>query len=316
MSAYESGFFMFNNSDYKKLLIHTLKHIVVPMVIVSVLMFYFSGWLIDGESLYESVSHPLSDYKELMETLLKIRNPVKYLGHFWYLYVYLLIIVCFPVLRAFAGYLDESTEHQKVFMIISFVLFLINDITSNKTFSFSHSTINALVPAAVEMLWGHILYRNRERFAGKKFIVTGMLLFIGMNILRTFIQYNRFLEDTSNNAILFWYSTIGIICSVGVIMFCFNIVKPFEDTKINRFICTISSYTFMIYLIHPIIKNILNRFGFQNRLSEIFLQDNTGFIYEAAYNISSLFVVLLLSLIVAVVIGVPITFYRKKIKAL
>ncbi len=306
-----SGFFMFNNRDYKKLLIHTVKHIVIPMLAVSVLMFYFSGWLIDGESLSESISHPLSDYKDVISTLLMIRNPINHLGHFWYLYIYLLIIIIFPALRAFADYLDESVQHQKIFIIVSFVLLLINDITSNKTFAFSHYSVNGLVPAAIEMLWGHILYRNRKYFTGRKFIAIGASVFIGMNLLRTFIQYNRYLEDTSNTAILYWYSTIGILCSIGVIMFCFNMVNSAKDSKINHAICILSSYTFMIYLIHPIIKNILNRFGFQSWLSRLILHGNSGFVYEAAYNVCILLTVFLLSLAVAVLLRIPAAICNK-----
>ena len=65
----------------------------MPMMIISVFMFYFRGWLVDGVSLMESVSYSAMDYRKVIETLLTWRNPVNGMGHLWYLYVYILVMI-------------------------------------------------------------------------------------------------------------------------------------------------------------------------------------------------------------------------------
>ena len=96
-----TGCFLFQNTSYVKLIKRTGKHIVIPMAVLSVFIFYFGDFLQRGTSLADSVMHPLSDYKEVVKSLFMWTNPVGDLGHLWYLYVYILVILIFPVLKSF-----------------------------------------------------------------------------------------------------------------------------------------------------------------------------------------------------------------------
>ncbi len=111
-----SGFFMFNGGSYRSLIKRTIKHIVIPMALLSIVMFYFGDWLIQGTSLLESVQHSKEDYINVVTSLIKWTNSVSNLGYLWYLYAYLMIIAIFPLLRSFVVFLDEKRERTIWFM--------------------------------------------------------------------------------------------------------------------------------------------------------------------------------------------------------
>lgn len=143
-----------SNRNYKNIMIKTIKNVLMPMMIISVFMFYFRGWLVDGVSLMESVSYSAMDYRKVIETLLTWRNPVNGMGHLWYLYVYILVMISFPVLKSFVDYLTQNNRREIYFLIISLTLFLVNDITENQLLAFSHYSINGWFPASIEVIWG------------------------------------------------------------------------------------------------------------------------------------------------------------------
>lgn len=57
-------------------------------------------------------------------------------------------------------------------------------------------------------------------------------------------------------------------------IFCFSLRYPDKEI-LGKEIRTISSYTFSIYLIHPIVNNILWRFGIQNSIMNAILINNS-----------------------------------------
>ena len=82
----------------------------------------------------------------------KVIQKEKWKYRNWYLYVYILVILIYPLLKAFVEYLDADTKRTKIFLIGTFVFLVINDISSNSLAAFSHHSINALVPASIEII--------------------------------------------------------------------------------------------------------------------------------------------------------------------
>jgi surface polysaccharide O-acyltransferase-like enzyme len=132
------GAFLFQNQDYKKVLRHTWKKVVVPMIVFSIFVFYLRGFLLDSLSLKESICHSVKDYKAILDGILGWYNPVEGIGHLWYLYVYILIMICFPILKYLVTEIDKSRKRKITAVAVICVLFLINDITDNGTLEFSH----------------------------------------------------------------------------------------------------------------------------------------------------------------------------------
>ena len=82
-----SGFFIYRNYNYKKILKRTMKTIIVPTILISVLMFYvINNYLINNRIGIEI--HEKLDYLEVGKLLLTWNNPIQGLGHFLYMYIY------------------------------------------------------------------------------------------------------------------------------------------------------------------------------------------------------------------------------------
>lgn len=260
------GFFLFFNTSYKKLIKKTIVSIGVPTLIFSIFTFYFGRWIVEEIPLSESIAHSFQEYVDVLKELLKWNSPVKYGTHLWYNYVYVLIILVYPVLKATVQYLDEKVEREKVFMLMTLGAFILNDISRNQLFQFSHHSINALVPAAVIAIWGRIIYKYKKILVTKRNFLLSVLAFMGLNIIRMVLQLYYYRIE-AGDSLLFWYSSIGLLCAVCIVIFAFCIGDWIEKTKnlcgmINFF----AGHTFNIYLLHFFVIYGLQRILFQEKL--------------------------------------------------
>jgi len=256
-----TGCFFFRRTNYKRLWLGTLQKLMLPVALYSLFIFYLSGWAFEGKTLLESVSHPIGDYVNVVRSLLTLSHPTADGGHFWYVYVYLLLVLVAPLLGAAARYLEESEARQRNFLLASLALFALNDFTNNQLAWFSFVSLNGLVPACVVVLWGHILYRNRERFLahrGRSMLVSAGT-FLLVNLGRTFVQLYRYETGGDRNKhILFWYTSVGLICAACVMIFCLSAVNAAKDSRMKRAIVWLASYTFPVYVVHVKVTQLLN----------------------------------------------------------
>jgi hypothetical protein len=267
------------------------------MLLFGILLFYLGNFLMHGMSLKESLAHPLSDYATVGKTFITWTNPFSDYGHTWYVYAYMLVILIFPVLKCFADFLDGDVKRERCFLIVSFVFLIINDITKNSLAGFSHHSINAMIPAAIEILWGHILFRHKDKFTKRQFIPVSVIVFVVLNLLRTWIQLRRAAGENVDKSIMYWYSSIGLVCALCIAIFCFALIQNTDATGRNVFICKIASYTFPIYLIHITVRNVLNNYGVQGKLQNA-LSGADSIWSECLYSISIILLIFIISLLV------------------
>ena len=52
------------------------------------------------------------------KTLLSWSNPILGMGHLWYVYVYILLMIWSPITYAFIKYLNEDSRREKCFLIL------------------------------------------------------------------------------------------------------------------------------------------------------------------------------------------------------
>lgn len=275
------GGFLFKYSDYRRLFRKTFKSVGIPMIIIIVCTFFLSGWVIDGVSFLQSVVHTKDDYINMFNSLLAWESPGGYLGHLWYLYTYFMVILCFPILKSFSDYLEGKTERIKVFLIISFLLLVFNDISNNRLAMFSHHSINALFPAALEVLWGQILYKNKNKFVNRKGILFSIIAFVALNSFRTMVQFKSYNMDVGNH-ILYWYTGIGLICAISLMTFCFSAISV-AGNGIKEVVGFAASHTFNIYLFHPLVIAKLQRYGVQDKLFQYMMRVDDAYIGEFVY---------------------------------
>lgn len=271
-----SGFFMYKNYSYKQTLKRTIKSIVIPMLLLSAAMFFVLNNYLNGNG-WHFILHSKDDYKWILNSLLIWTNPVDRLGHFWYLYVYFLLMLCSPVIAAFIKYLEEDTKREKLFLVLTFLLLVWNDLSNNQMGRFEHHAFAGAFPAAIESVWGYLIYKYRDRLRKRRYIFISAGAFLGLNLLRMAIQLGRYhrIQDAATY-ILYWFSSIGLLCAICVIAFSFAAIHSRKATVVNRAICWLASYTFSIYLLHPVVNSFLDMYEVRSRLSEALLKFHIG----------------------------------------
>ena len=151
-------------------------------------------------------------------------------------------------------------------MIATLGAFIVNDITRNQLFEFSHHSINALIPASIIVIWGHILYKHRDTLTTRKHFVLSVLVFGILNSVRILLQFYAFRIGAGDH-ILFWYSSIGLLCAVCVAVFTFCLKNwLMSNTWLKSGILFLAGHTFNIYLFHFFVIYILGRLSFQTML--------------------------------------------------
>lgn len=298
-----SGFFMYKNYSYKQTLKRTVKSIVIPIILLSAVMFFVLNNYLDGNG-WHFILHSREDYKWILNSLLMWTNPIDRLGHFWYLYVYIILMLCSPVIAAFIKYLEEDTKREKLFLLLTFLLLVWNDLSNNQLGRFEHHAFAGALPAAIEIIWGYLLYKYKDRLIKRKYIFISAGAFLGLNLLRTAIQLERYhrIQDTATY-ILYWYSSIGLLCAICVIVFSFALIQSRKATLVNRAICRLASYTFSIYLLHPVVNSFLDRYEVRSRLSNALLKFHLGGVTEEIlYMICIVFIVVCICLVVSCVL--------------
>lgn len=298
-----SGFFMYKNYSYKQTLKRTIKSIVIPMLLLSAAMFFVLNNYLNGNG-WHFILHSKDDYKWILNSLLIWTNPVDRLGHFWYLYVYILLMLCSPVIAAFIKYLEEDTKREKLFLVLTFLLLVWNDLSNNQMGRFEHHAFAGAFPAAIESVWGYLLYKYRDRLRKRRYIFISVGAFLGLNVLRMAIQLGRYhrIQDTATY-ILYWFSSIGLLCAICVIVFSFAAIHSRKATVVNRGICWLASYTFSIYLLHPVINSFLDMYEVRSRLSEALLKFHIGGVgKEILYMICIIFIVVSICLAISCVL--------------
>ncbi|MCI7746527.1 MAG: acyltransferase [Collinsella sp.] len=267
-----TGFFIFSSS-WTRLLKKTAITIGLPLVLFTIFMFLFEDSLLYGTPLGESVSHTSEEYKQALLSLIALRNPIGSMIHTWFLYSYLLFALMYPLFSSFVHWLDESRKRTNAFLLSSLLFFLWNDIAHNQLACFSATSINSVFPAAIEMIWGHILYKNRFLVFNKNDArvltlrrVAPVLLFLLLNLIRCSIQYYRYQNDPLDSSLLYWYSSFGLICSGCIAITILNL-KTFQPDSIPHFamntIRWVGAQTFLIYIVHYPLLTMLNRLGLQ-----------------------------------------------------
>lgn len=298
-----SGFFMYKNYSYKQTLKRTIKSIVVPMLLLSAAMFFVLNNYLNGNG-WHFILHSKDDYKWILNSLLIWTNPVDRLGHFWYLYVYILLMLCSPVIAAFIKYLEEDTKREKLFLVLTFLLLVWNDLSNNQMGRFEHHAFAGAFPAAIEGVWGYLLYKYRDRLRKRRYIFISVGAFLGLNVLRMAIQLGRYhrIQDTATY-ILYWFSSIGLLCAICVIVFSFAAIHSRKATVVNRVICWLASYTFSIYLLHPVVNSFLDMYEVRSCLSEALLKFHIGGVgKEILYMICIIFIVVSICLAISCVL--------------
>ncbi len=262
-----AGAFIFKGADAGKKLKNFSVKRLLPAIFAGGGVFYIYDWGTSDTTFFESIKHTKQEYVDLFigeNGLLKLKSPFPQSGHFWYVIVYFLVLLAFPALKGFWDWMVQKHSREKVFLIVSFVALAINDGMKNTTFNFSNDAIPALVPSCIFIIWGAILYKNKASLEQGWLGVVGLLGFFGINLLRTYV-----LTETNHDHFTYWFTTFGLVASICLFLFCLNVGKMFQKNTGGKVISYISSYTFMIYLVHYGVKDVISHLGIKDKIREL-----------------------------------------------
>lgn len=294
-----SGAFLFATNSYKDLVKKSFRKIFLPMLCVGGIYFYLGDWIVGKSTFLVSLSKDKESYMNVLNKILLWRNGVNGYGHSWYVWVYMLLILTFPALKGIVDYLNNS-KNKKVFIVGTLFFTVLNDYARNKLFLYSHDTINALIPAGIILLWGYVIYQYKYLWKTRIVTFGSVGLFMLSNCVRLFIQQRRVcrLGSDAGVAIMYWYSSLGMIAAGCLICFCISLIQDKRYSWRNRCICLLASYSFPVYLIHMLVRDYLRNRGFEETLQKVILGSESTMVQELIYQIVIVFSIFLVSCVI------------------
>ena len=303
-----TGCFLFRTTSYKIILQRTAKTIALPLAIYSIFCLFFSDYIANGGPLIQCTYNSFAEYLQGFKDAISLNQTIPFSTHLWYCYTYILVMIAFPVLKAFVQWLEEDYKREINFCLISFALFIINDFTGNQSFTFSHHGLNAAVPAGIIIILGTILYRNKERLLKYKYIrLFAAICFITLNMFRMLIVLK-----TGNRLVLFWFSSFGLMCSIYVVIFALSVTATWKNKRaLPLFTLWIAKHTFFIYMVHVPVIALLNRYNVPATFLSILLQYTDGILLEVLYSCGMILIVFSLSLAISIIFSLPFLLFKR-----
>ena len=267
------GMFYFRDISYKDRLKKLFKRIIIPIIIMSVIIFYFYDYLLGIKTFINSINHPLIDYISLIKNHLIIWEPINFLGHLWYLYVYVLIVVLYPLLNKLREYID-TLDYKKV-LIFFIIVLVLNDLTLNRLLVFSHHAFQGVFSSLIFFFTGYLLYKNNNDIKDKG-IIKYILIYIIINLIRAVFAYLVLKNDPNNRELLKWYTSFGLVVGISLYMFIKNLSDRIKFNDIStKIISHLSKLTLYTYLVHPNIILIIETRGYSvllmNKINNIYI---------------------------------------------
>lgn len=298
-----SGFFLFRK-QYTDTLIHTLKRIGLPLLIYSVVFFYIGRIFIYNIPLSESLYHSADEYLDILKHVLSFSNGVEGIGQTWYMWLYLFIVIfLYPVIKPFIDKLNDSPKSQVLFAIISGILIILNDISSNAMLEVEHRGIRGAFFAVIFMIWGHIIYFNKDKIFKKWCIPVCIVAFSLINILRAFILY--LVNDIlGGDNVIHWYTSFGLISAFCIVGFCLSIKTI--DGIMGNVIRFLGAQTLNIYIFHGFSMSILVNYGYYDSIKDLIYSRFSSFTADMLYLITIICFVFFLSLIASILVNLII----------
>lgn len=149
--------------------------------------------------------------------------------------------------------------------------------------------------AAIESVWGYLLYKYRDRLRKRRYIFISADAFLGLNLLRMAIQFGRYhrIQDTATY-ILYWFSIshffIGLLCYLRDCIFvCSDSQQKSNGCESSHLLVCIIYIS--IYLLHPVVDSFFDMYEVRSRLSEVLLKISSGVAEEILYMICIIFIV-------------------------
>ncbi|MCR5097709.1 MAG: acyltransferase [Lachnospiraceae bacterium] len=258
-----TGFYFLQAKSYGKLWLGTLKKVILPGLAIILFTRFFTDPIINGVPFSENPALQPEEIKRFFLSLITFRET----GIYWYVFAYILVVLIQPVLKKLGEWLDRGAVRQLLFVIITLVLLIANDFSNNGLCHFSYSGIFVLIPAAIEVMWGHIIYQNRKWLMSLTMLVAQLILFVGVLMGRVAV-YSYMLKQDMSSHVVSWYTGFGFVMATLVTLICMQIVREDREHSFDDAIRYPAGYTYPVYLIHPFLLSFARVRGLFKAMSE------------------------------------------------
>lgn len=259
-----SGFFIYQNNNYFTLIKKSFIKLWIPATILGISgTFFYNLYLVvikKANIVFFEV------FKNAINGILKFKSFAPSGAHLWFIYIYILLIIVQPITKRMIDFLDNNKWSKILFILLTSCLLIINDIKNNTFFYFDTKYLYGLVPALIISMYGHMLKKEIYRFSKIKKPVIYIFVFM-LFIIKGFIAIGC-VNNNILNSLEYWYSFYSIIESISIVILCYIISITFsekENTKILKF----GKKTYLLYLFHPYLCKILNKFNVFEKISNV-----------------------------------------------
>lgn len=303
-------FFLFNKK-YVNLLKKNFFRLWLPATILGIgSCFGYNLYLLLFQS--SKASPLLALLKDTLIGVMSFRNFAPWSAHFWFIYIYCLVIIAYPLLNKIVEIIDTNSRNKYIFIFLTILLFLINGITNN-ALSFGQHYFGGLVPASFQVIIGHIIYNEIEKYSGliKKNKYYCLLASFLLRLLKTIIKY-YFLSINIDLIIDKWFSLFSIIDSISLILVCYGFSDLIKD-PLQKVVISISSLSLWIYMVHPYVIKVIRFFKIPDYLYGLLNGDNS-LLGALLYWLLFFLIIFGISYIASIIITFLIKLVKERIK--
>lgn len=318
-----SGFFMFGQSSYSKMLKKALTKGIIPVLFIVVGSFLLMDWVRGDVDLITSItSKTPKDWNGLfnMISMWSITAPdsnVVFGGNIsWFLMVYTVIVLIWPLLNCFVQkFIKDNKKNQIIFVVTTCALLGWNSLTNNHLLNINFNTFNVLLPSIIFVVWGYILYQYRLVFAKHKWTaLIAVGVFISLFVLRCFVGVEETKITEVGPNIGFWWSPGGYIGATAFVIFCMALIPQSSSGFFAKIISIVGGATMTIYMIHILVQQFLWE-QFNNAPLEFFLTNPNPIFVEPWKNYTAYMIVTTLEIFaVALFVALITNFAKGKVK--
>ena len=278
-----SGFFTPRSNSVLRTWKHCLTGIVIPALVFAFFTDLLTEWISGKAGFLESIAgtdvpHVISEI--FFGTIAFDAGRLgMYMGHLWFIFSYILIMLWFPAIRALLKH--GSRKVILFFCLLSFYRLVMIDITYLVDVPFPVYLATVMPVEVLCFVLGYVVYSDREKLRRKRRIMPlAGILALALLAIMFILQHKLFsslIPDTPDPIdlnydrvyYLSWNSGCAVIASILISIFILSL--PLRGEKLKRGLGFLGGLTFPVYLIHFPLVSKLNTSGFspwlQDRLS-------------------------------------------------
>ncbi len=252
-----TGFYFLQTSNYKKLIISMIKKVMIPGLMMIFVTQFLTDPIINGIPFSESEALKPEMLSGFFIRLVTFRET----GVYWYVFAYIMVVLIQPVLFKLGEWLGKSVVREVSFIVITLALLIANDLFLNGICHFSYCGIFVLIPAAIEVMWGHIIFKHRKALLKPVMVLPMIIIGVCLVAGRT-VAYSNCLKNDLGSHLISWYTSFGFVMAVIAVLLCMQIVRDDAEHSFDDIIRVPAGYTYPIYLIHPFLLTFARVRGF------------------------------------------------------